>query len=551
MPEVLEIIPLGGFGEFGMNCAALRCGEDIIVIDAGVGFPGHDLGVDVIVPDISFLKENIDHVRAILLTHGHEDHAGGVSYIAGDLHVPVHGSSLALGLVAERLKERNLLGVVDLQPIEARQILELGNFTVEPLHVTHSFPHAFSFAVTTPVGTIIWTGDFKFDQTPIDHKLSDLSRFTDYGERGVLALFSDSTNSDIKGLSPAEFSVFEPMRNLFRRAERKIIVSCFASSIHRIQIVADLAVQFGRRLAPVGRSMVNNVRVAYDLGYLRMPPDLLISINDAKNYGPDELVILASGSQGEPMSALSRLAINEVKNVEVEEGDLVILSSRNIPGNERLIGNLINHFYRRGAQVFDSDHSPIHASGHGYREDLKLMMNLVRPRYFVPIHGEYKQLRTHQMLALDQGIPLENTRIIENGDVLTLTPDRAEVTGKVTAGRRFIEEGILEEVHDLVLRDRRFLSEDGLLVVVLRMDRLAGELIGEPELISRGFVREETSEALMASIRDEVTRIICEASREEKRDEQLFNEILRKSLKRFLRKAIGKRPVILPVTLEI
>lgn len=534
-----------------MNCAALRCGEDIIVIDAGVGFPGHDLGVDVIVPDISFLKENIDHVRAILLTHGHEDHAGGVSYIAGDLHVPVHGSSLALGLVAERLKERNLLGVVDLQPIEARQILELGNFTVEPLHVTHSFPHAFSFAVTTPVGTIIWTGDFKFDQTPIDHKLSDLSRFTDYGERGVLALFSDSTNSDIKGLSPAEFSVFEPMRNLFRRAERKIIVSCFASSIHRIQIVADLAVQFGRRLAPVGRSMVNNVRVAYDLGYLRMPPDLLISINDAKNYGPDELVILASGSQGEPMSALSRLAINEVKNVEVEEGDLVILSSRNIPGNERLIGNLINHFYRRGAQVFDSDHSPIHASGHGYREDLKLMMNLVRPRYFVPIHGEYKQLRTHQMLALDQGIPLENTRIIENGDVLTLTPDRAEVTGKVTAGRRFIEEGILEEVHDLVLRDRRFLSEDGLLVVVLRMDRLAGELIGEPELISRGFVREETSEALMASIRDEVTRIICEASREEKRDEQLFNEILRKSLKRFLRKAIGKRPVILPVTLEI
>jgi len=551
MPEVLEIVPLGGFGEFGMNCAALRCGEDIIVIDSGVGFPGNDLGVDVIIPDISFLKENRTQVRAILLTHGHEDHAGGVSYIAGELRVPVYGSSLTLGLVLERLKERDLQDVVELRPIEARQMLELGNFRVEPLHVTHSFPHAFSFALTTPVGTIIWTGDFKFDQTPIDRKLSDLSRFTDYGEKGVLALFSDSTNSDIKGLSPAEFSVYEPMRNLFRRAEKKVIVSCFASSIHRVQIVAELAAQFHRRLAPVGRSMVNNVRVAYELGYLKMPPDLLISINDVKNYPPNEVVILASGSQGEPMSALSRLAVNEVKNIEVGEGDLVILSSRNIPGNERLIANLINHFYRRGAQVFDSGHSPIHASGHGYREDLKLMMNLVRPRFFVPIHGEYKQLKTHQLLALDQGIPINNTRIIENGDILSLTADRAEITGKVTAGRRFIEEGIFEEVHDLVLRDRRFLSEDGLLVVVLRMDRLAGELIGEPELISRGFVREETSEVLMASIRDEVTRIINDASLEQKSDEQLFNEILRKALKRFLRKAVGKRPVILPVTLEI
>ncbi len=534
-----------------MNCTALRCGEDIIVIDTGVGFPGNDLGVDVIIPDISFLKENRAQVRAILLTHGHEDHAGGVSYIAGELRVPVYGSRLTLGLVLERLKERELQDVVELRPIEARQVIELGNFKVEPLHVTHSFPNAFSFAVTTSVGTIIWTGDFKFDQTPIDRKLSDLSRFTDYGEKGVLALFSDSTNSDIRGLSPAEFSVYEPMRNLFRRAEKKVIVSCFASSIHRVQIVAELAAQFGRRLAPVGRSMINNVRVAYELGYLRVPPDLLISINDVKNYPPNEVVILASGSQGEPMSALSRLAINEVKNIEVGQGDLVILSSRNIPGNERLIANLINHFYRRGAQVFDSGHSPIHASGHGYREDLKLMMNLVRPRFFVPIHGEYKQLKTHQLLALDQGIPVANTRIIENGDILSLTPDRAEVTGKVTAGRRFIEEGISEEVHDLVLRDRRFLSEDGLLVVVLRMDRLAGELIGEPELISRGFVREETSEALMASIRDEVTRIINDASLEEKSDEQLFNEILRKALKRFLRKAVGKRPVILPVTLEI
>ncbi|RPI22970.1 MAG: ribonuclease J [Acidobacteria bacterium] len=550
MADALEVIPLGGLGEFGMNCTALRFGGDMIVLDAGVGFPTHELGVDFIVPDLTFLKENESQVRGILLTHGHEDHAGGIPYVINELPVPVYANRLTQALVTEKLKEHGLLDRADLRTLESRQTLQLGAFEVEALHMTHSFPDAFCFAIKTPVGTIIWTGDFKFDQTPVDRRLSDVARLSEYGEKGVLALFSDSTNSEARGLCPSEFSVYEPLRNLFLRARRKIVVSCFASSLSRVQVILDLAREQGRKVAPIGRSMVAYLRAAFEIGYLRMPSDLLISLNDVKGLPPEEVVILATGSQGEPMSALSRLAINEVKNVEIEEGDLVILSARIIPGNEKLISNMINHFYRRGAQVYDSNHSQVHVSGHGYREDLKLMMNLVRPRFFIPIHGEFKQLKTHYLLARDQGLPAERARIIENGDVLQLTAKTVEIVGKLTAGRRFIEEGIAEEVGDLVLRDRRYLSEDGLLVVVLRMDRLEGYLIGEPELISRGFV-DESAEWLMEGIKAEVTRVVRETNTEEKRDEELFKEILRKEVKRFLRKQTGKRPVILPVTLEI
>jgi ribonuclease J len=546
----LQVVPLGGLGEFGMNCTAMLCDDDLIVIDAGLGFPGTELGVDFIVPDLSFLKENRSRLRGVLLTHGHEDHVGGVSHLVSELDVPVYGSRLTLALVEEKLRERELFQQADLRPIEARQLLEFGAFQVEPLHVTHSFPDAFCFAIRTPVGRVIWSGDFKFDQTPIDRRQSDLARLSEYGEQGVLALFSDSTNSDSRGLCPSEFSVYEPLRGLFLRSRRKIIVSCFASSIHRVQIVLELAREFGRKVAPIGRSMVAYLRAAANIGFLDLPADLLISPNDVRSLPPEEVVILATGSQGEPMAALSRLAINEVKNVEVEEGDVVILSARIIPGNEKLISNVINHFYRRGATVYDSDHAEIHVSGHGYREDLKLMINLVKPRFFIPIHGEFKQLKNHLNLALDQGIAPEHTRLIENGDILRFTESTAEVCGKATAGRRFIDEGNLEEVHDLVLRDRRYLSEDGLLVAVLRMDRLEGDLIGDPELISRGFLA-ESAEPLLSRIREEVLRIVREAGLEEKRDEELFKEMLRKGLKRFLRKQTGKRPVILPVILQI
>ena len=555
MSDFLEVIPLGGLGEFGMNCTALRYGQDMILIDAGVAFPsshlGHDLGVDVIVPDISFLKENQEQLRAILLTHGHEDHAGSVFYVVNEIPRPLYGSRLTLGLVAEKFKERRRSDMVPLHPIEAREKLDLGPFLIEPLHVTHSFPDAFCFAIRTPVGTIIWTGDYKFDQSPIDRKLSDMTRLSEYGEQGVLALFSDSTNSDRRGLSPSESSLYEPLRGLFRRAEQKIIVACFSSSIHRIQILADLASESNRKLLPVGRSMISNIRTATRLGYLRLPTDLVISSGDLRHLPADRIMILAAGSQGEPMSALSRLAVNELKKVKIEEGDTVILSARIIPGNERLISNMVNHFYRRGTSVYDSRFSEVHVSGHGFRDDLKLMINLTRPEFFIPIHGEFRQLQTHAWLAQDQGISQDNIHIIESGDILKLTSHGAEVSGKATVGRRFIEEGVLEEVHDVVLRDRRYLSADGFLLVVVRLDRFSGELIGDPELISRGFVLAESSEDLMRLVRGEISKTVQATPVEEKQDEELFKKILQKHLKRFLRKKTGKRPMIVSVILEI
>lgn len=552
MSDSLEVIPLGGLGEFGMNCTVLRCAQEMILIDAGLAFPGGELlGVDAIVPDTSFLKANTGQLRGILLTHGHEDHVGAISYMIGDLPVPIYGSRLTLGLVGEKLKERKLFGNVPLFPIRERETLNLGAFQVQALHVTHSFPDAFCFAINTPLGRLIWTGDFKFDQTPIDGKLSDLPRLAEYGEEGVLALFSDSTNCEVEGLAPSEFSLYEPLRNLFRKAGKKIIVSCFASSIHRVQILLDLAREFGRRVVPIGRSMISNIRVALELGYLHAPLDLLCNTGEAQQLEPNQMLVLSTGSQGEPMSALSRLAVDEFKGLSVEEGDMVILSARVIPGNEKLISNMVNHLYRRGAQVHDSLFSTVHVSGHGYRDDMKLMINLTRPKFFVPIHGEYRQLRVHAQLARDQGIPQERIRVIENGDVLKLSATSAEVASKITVGRRFIDEGFLEEVQDTVLRDRRFLSEDGFLVVILRMERGSGELIGDPEMISRGFVVMEDSEELVAATREEIVNTVRETTVEEKQDEELFKEILRKRLKRFLKKQTGKRPMILPVMLEM
>ncbi len=552
MNSNLEVIPLGGLGEFGMNCCALRYGDEMILVDAGITFPGgnlNGLGIDLIVPDLEFLRGNADQLRAILLTHGHEDHAGAVSYVLREVDAPVYGSALTMGLVEQRIAERGLKGR-RLERIEARQKLEFGPFQVEPLHLTHSFPDSFAFAVTTPVGCLIWTGDFKFDQTPIDQKPSDMGRLAEYGERGVLALFSDSTNSDVPGLAPSEFSVIEPLRTLFRKAERKIVASCFASSIHRIQILVDLAQEFDRKIVAAGRSIVSNIRVSRELGYLRAPQELFISPGESAQFPPDKVLVVATGSQGEPMSALSRMAVNEFKSIPIEEDDLVVLSARIIPGNERLISNLVNHFCRRGADVYDSRNFGVHASGHGYAADLKLMLNLTKPRFFVPIHGEYRQLAGHVRLAVEQGVVENNVRLIETGDILELSSKGARVTGKAPVGRRFIDEGHREEVDEVVVRDRRFLSEDGFLVVVLRLDRFSGELIGEPELVSRGFVLMETSAELMDETRQQILQVVAETPAEEKQDEEVFKEILRTRRMRFLRKKTGKRPVIIPLTLE-
>ncbi|MEE8348712.1 MAG: ribonuclease J [Acidobacteriota bacterium] len=555
MNDYLEITPLGGLGEFGMNCSVLRCGEDMILIDAGMTFPGGHmgggLGVDVIVPDLTFLKEHQHNLKAIVLTHGHEDHVGSVSYVIDEIPVPIYGSRMTLGLVAQKLRERKLEGVVELITMEEREPVEFGCLRVEPLHVTHSFPDAFCFAISSPVGTVIWTGDFKFDQTPVDRKPSDITRLAEYGEQGVLALFSDSTNSEVPGVAPSEFTMYEGLGNLFRQADKKIIVASFASSIPRIQVILELAQQVGRKVLPVGRRMIANIRTAVEVGCLQYPQDLIISTGEAKDFPSDQLLILATGSQGEPMAALSRMAVNEFKGLQVEEDDMVILSARVIPGNEKLISNLVNHFYRRGARIYDSRSAPVHTSGHGLRDDLKLMINLTRPKFFIPIHGEFRQLKNHASLARDQGIPQENVLLIETGDNLQLRPDSAKLTDKVKVGRRFIDEGHLGQVHEVVLRDRRFLSEDGFLVVILRVDRLTGDLIGSPELVSRGFVLTDASTELLGATQTEVARIVSETPVEEKQDPELFGEILRKGLKRFIRKKTGKRPIILPVVIEV
>ena len=554
MSDHIDVIPLGGLGEFGMNCTAIRCGEDMILVDAGIAFPnkdiGSDLGVRIIVPDITFLKEHVDQLRGIVLTHGHEDHIGAVAFIINEIDVPVYGSPLTLGLVRSRLQEHGLDERAELIEVAPRQKLTFGSIEVEAVLVTHSFPDSYSLCLRTPIGQIVWTGDFKFDQTPVDGKLSDVHQLASWGEEGVLALFSDSTNSAAPGLAPAESSVYEPLRALFRRARGKVVATTFASSINRIQVFLDLAREFDRQVALAGRSMVTNTRIASELGYLS-GTDRLVSVKEACRLPASQVLLLASGSQGEPMSAMSRLGVDQYKKIEVTEGDIVILSARIIPGNEKSISRMVNHFYRRGARVFDPSHSQIHASGHGYRDDLKIMLNLVRPRFFVPIHGEYSQLVNHTRIARAQGIDEDRIKLIESGDVLRLMSDSAKIVDQVAVGRRFVDDGIVGEVHEMVLRDRRFLSEDGFVVVILRLDRLSGELIGEPEIVSRGFVLMDESEDLLAATRDRIVELTAISSLEEKQDEELFNESVRKELKRFLKKQTGKRPVILSQTIEI
>ncbi len=555
MSDFVEVVPLGGLGEFGMNCTMIRNDSDVLLVDAGMAFPqeerGNALGVRVIVPDTSFLREVRDRIRGVVLTHGHEDHIGAVSFIAEDLDVPIYGSRLTLGLVSERLKERGLAGKVELHELEPRRQVEFGSFTVEPLHITHSYPESFCLAISTALGRLIWTGDFKFDQTPIDGKVSDLHRLAAYGEDGVLALFSDSTNSHVSGLAPSEWMVRQPLRNLFLGASGKIIASTFSTSVHRIQILMDLAQECDRLVFPVGRSIVRNIRIAAKLGYLHAPEHLLIGAGEARDLPARNLLVLAAGSQGEPMSALTRLAVGQFKNLEVQLDDSVILSTRIIPGNEKAISRMVNHFFRRGARVYDVKHSRVHVSGHGYQDDLKLMINLTKPQFFIPIHGEYSQLKSHTWIARDQGIPFENIRLIENGDVLRFEPGSATVTDKIAVARRYIDDGILEDVHEVVLKERRFLSEDGFVMVILRLDRLSGDLIGEPELVSRGFVLLEESEELVAAAQKRIIEIVEETSLEEKQDSELFDEILRKGLRKLFRKLTAKRPLVLSLTIEI
>jgi ribonuclease J len=551
--DKLKLIPLGGLGEFGMNCMAIRWQDDIIVIDAGLMFPEEELlGVDIVVPDISYLIENRDKVRAILLTHGHEDHIGGLPWILSELNVPVYGTEFTLALAEGKLEEHNLLDDAELIEMIPGGRITLGPFSIMPIRVTHSLVDCVALAVHTPVGVVLHTGDFKIDLSPPDNKPFDLHAFAELGKHGVLALLQDSTNVDRGGYTPSERAVRPKLDEIFAQAKKKLFFSCFSSSIHRIRLAMELANEHGRKVAVIGRSMDNTTEIAQDLGYLDPPPGLVISPGQIRDTPANKLLILISGTQGEPMSALSRAAVNNHKFAKIDAEDTVLLSSRVIPGNEKAIYRMIDHLERRDANViYDDGHSGlIHVSGHGSQEELRLMINLVRPKFFVPIHGDYRHLKRHAELAGSMGI-VEKTILLEDGDVLELDRESAAKTAKVTVGRVCIDSGgaSTDVVEDLVIRDRKHLSEDGIVLPIIQINKRTGRLENPPEIVMRGTAIAE--ESLIAEARGVVQRTLDGSSQEEKADYGVIKEKIRTDLKRYIQKSTSRRPLIMPVILEI
>ncbi len=551
----LQVIPLGGLGEFGMNMTAIRYGDDILVVDCGMMFPEAELlGVDLVMPDLTFLKENQQHIRALVLTHGHEDHIGAVPYFLTEIDVPVYGTDFTLALVDRRLEEYELEDEPRFIRVKPKQIVEIGPFKIEFIHVTHSIVSCVALAITTPLGVVIHTGDFKVDPTPTDNELFDLHTLAEYGKRGVLLLLSDSTNADRAGYTESERAVRPRMEEIFNRSERRVVVACFSSSIHRIQLVLDLAREFGRRVAVVGRSMVTVTEIAHSLGLLDIPDGILLRPQDAMETPPDKLAILISGTQGEPMSALSRVAVDNHKHISVEQGDTVVLSSRIIPGNEKAIFRMIDHMARRGADVmYGSMNPPLHVSGHASVEEMKLILNLVRPRYFMPIHGEFRQLSKHAHLADHLRFAgLEEVFVMESGDVLELDQRGARKSGKVTVGRVCIDSGSVDEVvQEVVIRDRRHLSEDGIVLPIIAINRHTGRIESLPEIVSRGFALAEDGSTFMQSARQIVVKTLEGSNQEEKTDWGVMKEKIRADLKRYIVKQTSRRPLIMPVILEV
>ncbi len=551
----LQVIPLGGLGEFGMNMTAIRYGEDIIVVDCGMMFPSAELlGVDLVMPDLTFLKENQAQVRAVILTHGHEDHIGAVPYFLSEIDVPVYGTAFTLALVERRLEEYTLDQEPRLIKVKPKQAIGIGPFKIEFIHVTHSIVSAVALAITTPLGVIIHTGDFKVDPTPTDNELFDLHTLADYGKRGVLLLLSDSTNSDRPGYTESERAVKPRMEEIFSRAENRIIVSCFSSSIHRIQLVLDLAEEYGRRVAVIGRSMVSVTEIAHSQGLLSIPDGILLRPQDVMGLPREKVAVLVSGTQGEPMSALSRVAVDNHKHISVDKGDTVVMSSRIIPGNEKAIFRMIDHMARRGADVmYGTMNPPLHVSGHGSVEEMKLVLNLVRPRYFMPIHGEFRQLSKHAKLAEHLRFAgLEETFIMDMGDVLEFDNHGARKAGKVTVGHVCIDSGSVEDVvQEMVIRDRRLLSEDGIVLPIIAINRNTGRIESPPEIVMRGFQVGDDGGAFLEAARQLVIKTLEGSNHEEKTDWGVMKEKIRADLKRYIVKQTSKRPLIMPVILEV
>jgi ribonuclease J len=551
----LQLIPLGGLGEFGMNSMAIRYGDEIIVVDAGMMFPDAELlGVDIVTPDFAYLEQNRDKVLALILTHGHEDHIGAVPFLLSEINVPVYSAAFTLALVERRLEEHGLLDGAKLHKVKPGSKVSIGAFSIEFIHVTHSIVSSMALAITTPLGVIIHTGDFKVDPTPTDNEPFDLHTFAEYGKRGVLLLMSDSTNVDRPGYTESERAVRPRLDEIFYRAERRLVISCFSSSIHRLQQILDVAAEYGRKVAFLGRSINNVTEIAHSLGLLHLPDGILLRPQDVMQAAPDKVVVVASGTQGEPMSALSRIAVDNHKNLSVDRGDTVVLSARIIPGNEKGIYRMINHFAKRGADViYGSMNPPVHVSGHGSVEELRLILNLLRPRYFLPIHGEYRQMAKHAALASHlRGAGLEETFTLETGETLEIDRSGARRGEKVAVGRVCIDSGTIDEVvEDIVIRDRRHLSEDGFVLPIIAINKHSGKSETLPEIVSRGFMSFEDGSDLLQQARQVVARTLESSSREELTDWGVMQEKIRADLKRFLNKETQRRPLIMPVILEV
>ena len=554
----LQVIPLGGLGEFGMNMMVIACGETAILVDAGVMFPEPELlGVDLIIPDLRLLQQF--RIAALVLTHGHEDHIGAVPHVLPYVQGPVYGTALTLAFVESKLEERRdkFNGTEPSEDVKSRLVrvkprerVTVGVFTIEFLRVTHSMPDCVALAIETPHGVIVHTGDFKIDQTPLDGEHVDFHRLAQLGEAGVLALFADSTNVERRGFTGSEVEVTDAFEEIFTSAGGKIVVAMFASSIYRMQIVADLAAQFDRRVAFVGRGVMDNSEIAQRLGYLRMPAGVQIRDSDVRSFPAQDVVCICTGSQGEPQAALPRIAIDDHRHVNLQPDDVVVFSAREIPGNEKAIGRVMNHIARRGAEVVYEGIKHVHVSGHGSQEELKLMLSLVRPRYFVPIHGEYRQLSRHARVAATVS---RGTKVLlaENGDLISFDGEGGRVADKVPAGRILIDGTRSGEVGDEVLRDRRHLAGDGLVVPVVAIGRQSGALEETPDVITRGFVVDARTEALLKEIPSLLAATIEGASVEERTDPGLIKEKIRVDLQRFFRKRSGLRPLVLPVIMEI
>lgn len=553
MAAGVSIIPLGGVEEIGLNMTILETDDSLIVIDAGLMFPEEGMhGVDFVIPDYSYILDNKDKLRGIIITHGHEDHTGALPFLLKDLgpDVPVYGTLLTIGLIKDKLKEYNVKDLLFII-IKPRDRITLGDFTVEFIRVAHSIADGVGLAVETPYGTIIHTGDFKFDSSPVDGEFLDISRFAHYGEKGVLLLMSDSTNAERGGFTPSEKVVRAAFEDVFAKAAGRIIIATFASNIHRIQQVVDVAVEFGKKVVLCGRSIVSNVRIAMDLGYLRIPFDTCLKVEEIKNLKPGETVIVTTGSQGEPMSVLTRIARNEHKQIKVKTGDTVIISAKAIPGNGRAVGKIINQLFKIGADVIYEKVADVHVSGHASVEELKLMLNITKPKYFVPIHGEYRHLHRHAYVAKTLGIAVENIFLLSNGNVLEINQQEGVLADGVTAGRVYIEGKNLCDIGDLVLKERRRLAQDGVVIVLISIAKEDGSIVSGPDIITRGFVFESSSKEIM----DEARALILEAFATF--DDSFVKSVsnisakVKSILRKFIRNKTEKRPIIMPVIVEV